>query len=161
MEMAGLAAVASLVGTAVSAIGTIAAGKAQQNAANYEAAQMEVKAKEERASAQRDAMDMARKRRLALSNLQARAAGSGLGAADPTVLDLTGEVAQYGTYQEQLAMYGGESRSEELKASAAGRRAAGAAAMQNAYFGAADTILGGVSSMFNRYGRSAGAGLFG
>jgi hypothetical protein len=42
--MAGLAALASIAGTAVSAIGTIAAGKAQARAANYEASPPEWRA---------------------------------------------------------------------------------------------------------------------
>lgn len=153
--MAGLSAIAtiaSLAGTAVSAIGTIAAGRAQKQAADHQAAQLEVDAKQERAKAQQEALAIARKKRLELSRIQARAAGSGFGAADPTVLDLTGEVAQYGTLSQQFARYGGEVRGEDLKASAAGVRAQGAAALQRSTFNAAGTILGGVSSMFRRYG---------
>ena len=104
------------------------------------------------ARAQQDALTLARKKRLELSRLQARAAASGFGAADPTVLDLTGEVAQYGTLDQQLARYGGEVRAEDRRASAAGARAQGAAALRNAHFNAAGTVLGGVSSMFRRYG---------
>lgn len=153
--MAGLSAIAtiaSLAGTAVSAIGTIAAGRAQKQAADHQAAQLEVNAKHEQAKAQHEALEVARKKRLELSRLQTRAAASGFGAADPTVLDLTGEVAQYGTLQQQLARYGGEVRGEDLRASAAGARARGEAALRNSYFNAAGTILGGVSSMFRRYG---------
>lgn len=153
--MAGLSAIAtiaSLAGTAVSAIGTIAAGRAQKQMADHQAAQLEVRAKEERATAQQDALEIARKQRLELSRIQARAAASGFGATDPTVLDLTGEAAEYGTFRQQIARYGGEARAEDLKASAEGERARGAAALQSAGFSAAGTILGGVSSMFRRYG---------
>jgi len=153
--MAGLstlATIASLAATAVSAVGTIAAGRAQKQAADHRAAQLEVEAKQEQAKAQQDALALDRKKRLELSRLQARAAASGFGAADPTVLDLTGEVAQYGTLDQQLARYGGEVRAEDRRASAAGARAQGAAALRNSYFNAAGTILGGVSSMFRRYG---------
>ncbi len=153
--MAGLSAIAtiaSLAATAVSAVGTIAAGGAQKQAADHRAAQLEVEATQERAKAQQDALAVARKKRLELSRLQARAAASGFGAADPTVLDLTGEVAQYGTLAQQRARYGGDVRAEGLRSSAAGARAQGAAAMRNASFSAAGTILGGVSSMFRRYG---------
>lgn len=153
--MAGLSAIAtiaSLAATAVSAVGTIAAGRAQKQAADHQAAQLEVEGKQERAKAQQDALELARKKRLELSRLQARTAASGFGAADPTVLDLTGEAAQYGTLNQQLARYGGEVRAEDLKASAAGTRARGEAALRSSYFNAAGTILGGVSSMFRRYG---------
>jgi hypothetical protein len=153
--MAGLSALAtigSLAATAVSAVGTIAAGRAQKQAADHRAAQLEVEAKQERATAQQDALAVARKKRLELSRLQAQAAASGFGAADPTVLDLAGEAAKYGTLQQQLARYGGDVRAETLISSAEASRAQGTAAMRNASFNAAGTILGGVSSMFRRYG---------
>ena len=148
-----IATIASLAGTAVSAIGTIAAGKAEQKAANYEAAQLDVQAKDERAGAQREAQELARRKRLALSTLTANAAGSGFTATDPTVLDLAGEIAEYGTYQEQLAMYGGTSRAEGLKASAAARRVSGAAARRGSIYSAGGTLLAGFGqTMFDRYG---------
>ena len=153
--MAGLSAIAtiaSLAGTAVSAVGTIAAGRAQKQAADHQAAQLDVRAKEERATAQQKALEVARERRLALSRLQARAAASGFGATDPTILDLAGETAAYGTLRQQIARYGGEARAADLTASAEGARARGSAALQNAGFNAAGTILGGVSTMFRRFG---------
>ena len=153
--MAGLGAIAtiaSLAGTAVSAVGTIAAGRANKQAADHQAAQLEVRAKGERATAQQDALELARKKRLSLSRLQARAAASGFSATDPTVLDLTGETAAYGTFREQVARFGGDARSADLRASAEGSRARGAAALQNAGFSAAKTIIGGVPNMFRRFG---------
>jgi len=150
--MAGLSAIVSLVGTAVSAIGTIAAGRAEKQAADHRAAQLDVQAKSERASAQQEALEIARKKRLGLSRIQARAAASGFGATDPTVLDLTGEAAKYGTYRQQIARYGGEAQAADLNASAEGARLRGRSAVQNAGFRAAGTILGGVSGMFKNYG---------
>lgn len=162
--MAGLgtiATIASLAGTAVSAIGTIAAGRDAQRQANYEAAQFDVRAKEERAQAQKESLDVARKRRLALSRLQAIAAASGFGASDPSVLDLLGETAKYGTFEEQMARYGGTSRAAGLRAEAEGRRMAGSARARQSYFNAAGTILGGVSSMFRKYGQGATSSVYG
>jgi hypothetical protein len=153
--MAGLGTIgtiASLAGTAVSAIGTIAAGRAQKQQADYQAAHDEVKAKQEQAEGQRDALEKAREKRYALSRLQSRAAASGFSAGDPTALDLMGEVAKYGTYQEQLARYGAATGARDYQVSAESARMAGRAAMQRARFGALNTILGGVSSMFRRYG---------
>jgi hypothetical protein len=58
--MSGLELI-GLLGTAISGVGTIAAGAAQKNAADFEAQQMEMKAKEETAAAQRDALAKKRK----------------------------------------------------------------------------------------------------
>lgn len=152
-----IAAIATLAGSAVSAMGTIAAGKSRQQAAEYEAAQLNVKAKEEQAAAQREAFDAARKKELTLSTLQSRAAASGFEATDPTALALADEISRYGTYQEQMAMYGGESRRIGIDAQAQGRRMEGAAARQGAAYSAAGTILGGISSMANKYSQPKGA----
>jgi hypothetical protein len=160
--LAVISAVAGLAGSFVQAQGTIAAGKAAQQAANYEAAQLDVKAKEEQAAAQRDAFEHGREKDLALSKLQANAAASGFSATDPTALAIADEIAKYGTYKEQMAMYGGESRRTGIEAQAFGRRMEGKAAMQGARYSAAGTILGGISSMAGRfaqpYGKTAQAG---
>ncbi len=48
-------------------------------------------------------------KRLALSRIQAVSAAGGFMATDPTTLDLLGDTDEYGTYQQQLTQYGGES----------------------------------------------------
>jgi len=146
--MAGIGAVASLASTVISAAGTIAAGKAQKQQADFQAAQLEVQAKEERAVAQQDALETARKKRLSLSTLQNRAAASGFGAADPTVLDLMGEIAKYGTFEEQLARFGGNSRAERSLSSAELAKMRGAAAQSSAFASGAASIIGGVGRAF-------------
>lgn len=165
--MAGLAAVAAIasgVGTVLSAVGTIAAGKQQQKAANYEAAQLEVKGKEERAAAQRQGLEAAKNKRLALSRIQAVAAGSGFSATDANTLDLMGETDEYGTYQQQILQYGGESRARGYKAQAVATRMSGNAAYKGAMLSAAGTIIGGAATMYDKYGRAgmpATAGRYG
>jgi len=146
-----IAAGASGAGALVQASGTIAAGKTAQQSANYEAAQLNIKAKEEQASAQRDAQELGRRRDLALSEGQNKAAASGFSATDPTALAIADEIAKYGTMQEQMAMYGGESRRTGIDAQAVGRRAEGAAARRGASYSAMGTILGGISSMASKY----------
>ena len=146
-----IATIATLVGTAVSAVGTIAAGKADKASADYEAAQLDINAKEEMAAAQREGEEYRRKKELALSSLQARAAGSGFSATDPTALALADEISKYGTLQEQMAMYGGKSRRAGLEAQAAGRRMSGRAARTGSYYKAGATILGGISTLADKY----------
>src|SRR4051812_8366945 len=92
--------VATVAGGALSAAGTLMggsaaadAGQAQQQAQYFKAAQEEQAAQESRAGAQRVALDKAREGRLLQSKLQAGAAASGGGAADPTILNLAGGIA--------------------------------------------------------------------
>lgn len=153
--------VASLAGAAIAAQGTIAAGKAQQQAAEYEAAQLEIKAKDQQAAAQREAQQYERKKELALSSLQATSAGSGFSATDPTSLAIADEIAKYGTYQEQMAQYGGLSERAGLEAQAQLRQMEGRAAMKAARTNAVGTIIGGISGMAGKWGSMSGGSMSG
>lgn len=154
-ELAAIATVVSAVtgmaGSYISAQGTLAAGKAADQAAKYEAAQLDIKAKEEQAAAQRDMLDQRREKELALSKLQSNAAASGFSATDPTSLALADEIEKYGTVKEQMAMYGGTSRRTGIEAQAHGRRMEGQAARIGSKYSAAGTILGGISTMAGKY----------
>lgn len=174
-ELATIAAVASIASAGVTAVGTIAGGqqqaafleqqgREQQRAAEFEAAQLNIQAKNETALAQRERMQIQRQKKLALSSLTARAAGSGFSATDPTALALADEIEKYGTLQEQMAAYGGRVRSNELNLSAGARRFSGARALEagytqagltrtNSLFSAGGTILGGISSFAEKYGK--------
>lgn len=156
--MAALATIATIVSTAATAMGTIVAaqgaraqGKAAQAAAEFQAQQLDIKAKEEQAASQREAQELRRRKDLALSELQAKSAASGFSATDPTSLALADEIARYGTMQEQMAMYGGASRRAGLESQAFASRFEGRAARRAARYDAASTILGGVSSIANRF----------
>lgn len=175
--------------SAVSAIGTMASGQAaadmgfaeqrrlqaegmaRKQMAEYEAAQLDIQANDEKASGQREAQQLRREKKLALSRLQAVGAGSGFSATDPTSLGLSDEIEKYGTYREQVAMQGGIGRESQLESAAAARRFSGDSALASAYasgdiaaaegrakrtasyFSAAGTILGGASSMAEKYAK--------
>ena len=156
--MAAIGAVASLVGSIVSAAGTVAAGKAQQQAAEYEAKQLDIKAKNEQAAAQREANELTRRRDLAVSTLQTRAAQSGFTATDPTALALQDEITRYGTYQSQVAQFGGEDRRAGYEAKAETRRLEGRAARIGASYAAAGTILGGIGGLAKGFGGGGSSG---
>jgi len=183
-ELAALVGVGEMgIGTAISAAATIggmamqaaaanqaaaaqkSAGLAAKQAAEHEAAQLDIRAKEEQAAAQREAEQIRRRRDLALSSLTARGAASGFSATDPTAMALADDITEYGTMQEQMAMYGGASRRTGVDAQAAGRRYEGAAALQGAnlsararQYDAAGTILGGVSNLALRFGEKSRSG---
>lgn len=172
--MAGLAAIALAAGTAVSAVGTIVAGQAaarQQMAQaaaikagnEFQAKQLEVRAKNERASAQRQVQEVDHQKRLALSRNQAVAGAGGFSADDASTLNIQGQIEKYGAYQEALVKYGGQAASDADLASAAAARASGANAMtigseaasatrMNSFLSAAGTIVGGATTMFQKYG---------
>lgn len=186
--MGQLAVPLLIASTAVSAVGTIASGhaaeqqglaqqqqmiaegQAKKKAMDFEAAQLDIQAKNEFALGQREAQQFKRQKDLALSRSTAVSAASGFTATDPTALANADEITRYGTLQEQMAMFGGGSKAEELRLSAAGRRFSGDSALQSAYasgeaaatagrnarnasyFSAGGTILGSLSGMAGKYG---------
>lgn len=135
------------IGSVVSGVGTIAAGVAQNNAAKFEAAQMEQKAKEEVAASQRDAMQKRREGAILNSRAQALAAASGGGAGTdaPTIVKLMGQTAGEADYNAQTAMYGGYSRAAGLRDSAKARRASGKASLLGSVIGGFGDMAGGLS----------------
>ena len=149
--------VATVAGTTLGAMGTLAAGKQAQQVANFEADQLDAKGKEEQAAARVEADQYRRKKELALSSLTSKAAASGFTATDPTTLQLGDEIEEYGTLQEQMAMYGGTSRREGLEGQARGRRWEGEVAKRSAKPKAMATILGGISTLAGRYAPASGS----
>lgn len=149
LETIGL--IAGLAGTAVSAAGTIAAGSAQKSAADFQAQQLRAKAAESLAASQREAADRQKQTDLVLSRQQAGAASSGLGALDPTILQLAGDTYAKGTLNRDMVTYSGKSQRAGYLDQANAAEASGKAAQTGSYFGAAGTILGGMSSFANKY----------
>jgi hypothetical protein len=161
-----MALTAATVGAgALQAVGTIMGGQAaadaggrQQQAQYFKAEQEEQAAQESRASQQRVALDKAREGRLLQSKLQAGAAASGGGAADPTILDLAGGIGGRSEYESLLEMYKGENRARGLEDSAVGSRLSGDAAKAEgeakkkaSYFSAAGTLIGSAGSAYKSY----------
>jgi hypothetical protein len=153
--MAGIGAIASLLGTVVSVAGTMAAANQQQQAANWQALEYERQGKAEQAAAQSQAEQLERRKRLAQSTLQATAAASGFSATDPTALDITGEIARYGTMQSQMAMYGGADRRAGLESQATLARLSGQAAATGARGKAIGTLISGLGGLA-KYGGGGG-----
>lgn len=125
------------LGALVSAGGTIASGVAANNAAKYEAQQMEIKAAEERAAATREAQQKRREGELVMSRQQALAAASGAGAGTdaPTIVKLMTDTAKESEYNALTARYGGESRARGLLDSAKARRTSGRSSLMGSVIG--------------------------
>ena len=128
-------------GTVLGAVGGIQQGRAQNRLAQYKAAQLEQKARQERAVSQRKAIDVRRRARTAESRTLALAAASGGGASDPTVMNLMAGIAGEGEFAAQTAVYEGEERARGAEMGAEGARIEGSQAQTAGYVGAASTIM--------------------
>ncbi|RWL14888.1 MAG: hypothetical protein EOR57_31575 [Mesorhizobium sp.] len=123
---------------------------AEKNAADFEAQQLEMKAKEETAAAQREALDKRREGAIINSRAQALAAASGAGAGTdaPTIVKLMGKTAGEAEYNAGTSMYGGLSRAAGLRDSAKGRRASGKASLLGSVFSGFGSAASGISKAY-------------
>jgi hypothetical protein len=92
------------------------------------------------------------------STLQANAAASGGGAADPTIIGLGQDIAGRGEYQSLMDLYTGENRARGLEDQAMGSRMSGDAALAEgkakqsaSYLSAAGTLIGSAGSAYKTY----------
>lgn len=90
-------------------------GQAAVDSANYRATQLRQQAQEARAGQQRVALETRRKGGLVQSTLRARAAASGAGATDQTVLGLGEQIAGRTEYESLLEMYKGENAARGME----------------------------------------------
>lgn len=88
--------------------------------ANFEASQLEQDAGQAKAVAQRQAADLDQQTRMVNSAALARAAASGAGASDPSVLMVLAKTAAVGAYRHGVALYEGEeqAKTDRLRATA-------------------------------------------
>lgn len=150
-----LALAASVGGSVLSGLGQIQAGRAANANAKFQAAQLEQQAGQERASAQREAIAQRRQATIAQSNAQAAAASSGGGATDPTVLNITGNLAKEGEYNALSALFEGEERARGLGLQATTARMEGKQAKRQGMIGGISTIIGGAGSAMSKYSPTA------
>lgn len=139
------------LGTAASATGTIAGGDLAMAEAKYKSKQLDQQAAESRAVSQREAMEYRRKGKLALSALQARAAASGGGADDPTIVNLASGIAGRSEYQALATSAAGENKARGYEGAADAALASGKAAKKGAKLAAWATILGGAGSVLKTF----------
>ncbi len=95
-------------------------GERRKAEAEFEAKQLDVNAGEAIAVGHRRAADENLKTNLINSSALARAAASGAGASDPTVMNVVSKTAGIGSYRAGVALYEGESqaRLDRLRAMA-------------------------------------------
>ena len=155
IEVAVAAAVAS---TVLSSVGAVQQGNAQKKAANYQAAQREQQAGQDRATSQRQAIGQRKQANLVASRTRANAAASGGGAFDPNVVDILGDIEGQGEYNALSALFNGEERARGMEMQASAARYQGRQAQTAGYTKAASTLLDGASqAAMMKYSPSGGA----
>ncbi len=143
-----------VVSTVFQAAGAIGGGVSKDNAARFQAQQLETAAGQERAAAQRAAEEQRRQARLAGSRLQAVAGGAG---SDPTVMNLAADIAGEGEYRALTALFEGESRARGMEGQARAARYEGKQARTAGMMKAATTVFSaGSNSMLEKYGGGDG-----
>lgn len=153
--MAQAAVVLQAVGMGLDAISAYRGGKAAKNEAYSQAAEMEVNAGQEKAYAQRRAIEQRRQARLVQSRALALAAAGG-SADDPSVTRILGDIAGAGEYEAMMELFEGDVAARDLKSQAKATRAAGKEAYRAGRLGAAATAISGFSSMYEKYGSGGG-----
>lgn len=152
-------------GTALNAAGqyssgqaAAAAGVAQQQGMNYQAAELRNQANSVMGAASRQAADQATNTNLVLSSIRAREAGN-VGASTISSTELASTVAGRGEYNLLTDVANGQNKAAGLNAQAAldtfqGTQAyqAGLAKRQAGETGAIGTVMTGAGSLYARFG---------
>lgn len=152
--MAALAVAAQVVGTVVSAVGTLAAGAQAKNTAEFEAAQYRQKANEERAVASRTMQNERRQKELVISKLNANAAQASGDTTDTGVLNLVGGIEKEGEYQALSAFARGENAARGLEDQAYMTKRKGEFAQTASYMKAAGSVMEGISGIGSKKGNT-------
>lgn len=148
--MEAMAIILPMVAGTIGAAGTIMEGNEARAGSKFEAAQLKAQADQEIGLAGEKAAEKAREAKLANSRNLAVAAASGAGAADPTVLQIMGDVEAQGIHNSLTEMFKGQTRRADLLSEANARKFAGKNAQTAGYLGAAGTLVEGISTGVGR-----------
>ena len=148
-----VAMAASAIGTAVSAVGTIAAGQQANSDAKFNAIQYQNQANEARAAGQREMFKERRQKERAQSTLMARGAAAGGDTTDTTIMNLAGDIEGEGELQALSAFARGENMARGFEDQAAMSIAKGKAARRASIFKATGTLLEGAGSLAGKYAK--------
>jgi len=155
--MASIATAITIGTTLVSAVSQYRAGQVQANAARlegqmanqaavYEAEQLEQQAKLDRASAQISSRQAARQTRLLLSAVIARTAAGGTSPRTGSNAVIQERIKRYGTIEHQMRTGGGEVLARGREAQAKARRYSGRAALAGSKLAVQGAQLAGMGN---------------
>lgn len=144
----------------------VAVANRRKAALEFQAQQLETEAGQSKAVSQVQAADVARQNALVQSSILARAAASGAGASDPSVLSVMARTGAESAYRQAVALYEGEAQARMDLTRASAARFEGqtnvsdaASARRQANIGAGATVLAGGAkslSMYDKYYSGAG-----
>jgi hypothetical protein len=143
MEMAMIGTM--IAGTALTAYSQIQQGRAQHQAAKFEARQMEDQAKEVTAAGQHAALARRRESEVLQSRALAVAGASGAGVLDGDVLRIIGGLQEEGDRAVQTELYNVGSQAAVLRRQAGATRMMGRQARTAGMVGAGATALTGLA----------------
>lgn len=147
----GLTSATQVMGTLVSARGSLEAGKAQEAAARYSAAQLRQNAGQVEASSQRASEEKTRQAKLMASRALAVAGASGAGVSDVTMQNLLAQITGEGKLASLTSLYEGQTEAAGMRRQATATEYEGASARTASRYKAFSTLLEGgrgLSSMF-------------
>lgn len=151
-----LGTVAGVAGTIMQAKGIKEEGREQRDRFLYEKKVAEQKADEATAAAQRDSMARYREGRFLLSQQQAALAANGGSLADASVIDLMDDTQEQVALSADTEMFKGEQQRRGYTDAAKVAAYDAESAMMAAKRRATGVIVGGVSTMFSRFGEMSG-----
>jgi hypothetical protein len=158
----------SASGTIAGGNAAVAAGQMQQTADKFQADQLRANEGGEIGAAQRKMFDTQQTTRLANSQVQARAAASGVNAATGSPLATVKSNASRGSYQAMMDLFQGENRATASENQARGADYSGEMALAGgkmqqdaSRIAALGTIAGAGSSMLKTYGAFKYPALYG
>ncbi len=150
-----MAAVLAIASTAMQVAGAISQGQSQAAFARYNAALADQEAQRARDEAR---YQEKRVREQAGKTLSALGAGYGAAgvAMEGTALDVLGESAENAELDALQVRYAGSAAEARAKAQATQDRMAAKIYQQQGYLRAASSLLGGASSIYDKYGSKLG-----
>lgn len=140
---------AKAIATLLQVGGQFDKGRAADEQARIEAAQLRRQATNQRGISQREASEARRRGELATSRARAVAGASGAGADDPTVTNVIGDIEGRGEYNALTALYNGDFTARGMDATARAARRTGRAARGASRMQAGATILSNAESLLD------------
>jgi hypothetical protein len=149
------AAFGESVGGMIGAFGSLKQGLDTKRAAEFQADQLRSNAGQAQASAQRQAYNEDEKTKLVMSEALARAAASGGGASDPTIVNMMAKTASEGAYRKAVALYMGDERAQQMELEASSREYSGKSAVVNSALAAGTQLYGAKTNLTSRAAQDA------
>lgn len=140
-----------IASTALKAGGSIMEGNAADQAAKFEAKQIEQNATARYAQGTREVDEALREGRIVASNARAAMAASGGLASDPGAIEHLAKINEEADYNALAALYSAETDVQGMQSQAAARRFEGKLAKKTSRIKALSTVISGGGDAYSSY----------